>query len=168
MRNRLTSGRFGWVQLLAVLAVFLAAIAILYPLRTNGGPTHRTGCISNVKQLAVSMQFYFQDNNERFPLRDNWMDATDRYRKNDDILRCPRLRKGKAPQNQYGYAMNQAMSGAKEPEMPGKIPLVFDSINLARNASGTLDSLPDPPRHVKVNYIGYADGHAGPTSIAPP
>jgi hypothetical protein len=168
-RKSLFWGRLSLAETLMLLFVFAILAAILFPVYSNGGPTHRTGCISNVKQLAVAMQFYFQDNNERFPLRDNWMDATKDYRKNDDMLRCPTLAREKtAPKNQYGYAMNQAMSGAKEPEMPGKVPLVFDSINLARNASGTLESLPDPPRHVKVNYIGYADGHAGPLSVAAP
>lgn len=44
-------------------------------------------------------------------------------------------------------------------------PLLFDSINLARNASDPFVSLPNPPRrHTEgqppANYIAYADTHA--------
>ena len=148
-----------------LLIVFLIlAAGLLYAIFAPVGyPIHaamRSACLSNLKQLALAQQMYASDHDGRFPFRDNWMDATEKYRKNDDILRCSKLRKDKAPQNLYGYAMNQAMSGSKEPKDPDTVPLVFDSINLARNASGTLESLPNPPRHGKVDNIGYADGHA--------
>jgi len=117
--------------------------------------------MSHVKQIAYMQILYSADFDDRYPLRDNWMDSTTGYRKGDDMLRCPTFADDRnAPKNQYGYAMNQAMSGRKPPPNYAEVPLVFDSINLARNASGTLDSLPDPPRHGKGNIIGYADGHA--------
>ena len=89
------------------------------------------------------------------------MDAIYPYHKNEWIERCPTFVKDKeVPKNLYGYAMNQAMSGAKPPPNPDTVPLIFESVNLARNASGTLDSLPNPGRHDGKNSIGYADGHA--------
>ena len=39
-------------------------------------------------------------------------------------------------------------------------PMIYDSINYARNASDPLLSLPNPGRHEGYNVIGYADGHA--------
>jgi prepilin-type processing-associated H-X9-DG protein len=161
MRSKLTSGRFGRVQLLVILAVVVILSIVLFPLYApRRGARPVTRCLSNVKHLAGAMILYSQDNDGRFPLRDNWMDSTGSYRR-PRVVRCVIFADDRdSPRNQYGYAMNQAMSGAKEPANSGTVPLVFDSINLARNASGTLDSLPNPPRHEEYNNIGYADGHA--------
>jgi len=160
MRRRLLSGKIGW-QILLTLAVVAILAIFLFPLYApNRGARPVTRCISNVTQLARAMILYSQDNDGRFPLRGSWMDSTGNYRR-PRIVRCVLFADDRnSPQNQYGYAMNQAMSGQKEPKDPETVPLVFDSINLARNASGTLDSLPDPPRHGDYNNIGYADGHA--------
>jgi prepilin-type processing-associated H-X9-DG protein len=149
-----------------LLILFLTLFAIVLPgmLCPSLPPRQiaaRTRCISNIKQLALSATMYTADYDDRFPLRDNWMDSTKEYRKGDDMLRCPTFAfDEKAPKNLYGYAMNQAISGAKPPPNIANVPLIFDSVNLARNASGTLDSLPNPGRHGGQNVIGYADGHA--------
>ena len=154
------AGRFGWVQLLITLAALATLAIVLFPVYApRRGARSVNRCLSNVKQLAGAMILYSEDNDGRFPLRDNWMDSTGNYRR-PRTVRCVVFADDRdSPQNQYGYAMNQAMSGSKEPKDPDTVPLVFDSINLARNASGTLESLPNPPRHGKVDNIGYADGH---------
>jgi prepilin-type processing-associated H-X9-DG protein len=159
-RKSLLWESLSWLELLMVLLVFALLGAILFPVYTNGGPSRSTGCLSNVKQMGVMQIMYAADYDDRFPLRDNWMDSTQEYRKSEGILRCPTFAfDEKAPKNLYGYAMNQAMSGAKIPPKPDTVPLIFESVNLARNASGTLDSLPNPGRHNGKNMIGYADGH---------
>ena len=152
-----------WLEVLMMLALVAVFAAVLYPVFAPGdfkGPDPSTRCKSIVKQLALASIIYISDYDDRFPLRDSWMDGIFPYHKNKSIERCPTFAwDEKAPKNQYGYAMNQAMSGAKPPPNPEAVPLVFESVNLARNASGTLDSLPNPGRHNGRNVIGYADGH---------
>ena len=150
-----------WLEVLLVLATFVVLVAIIIPVRAGGGPTPMTACYSNVEQMAHAMIMYSADYDDRFPLRENWMESTYEYRKSDNMLRCPTFAwDEKAPKNHYGYAMNQTLSGAKTPPNPGTVPLVFDSVNLARNATGTLGSLPNPGRHNGKDMISYADGHA--------
>ncbi|MFI5385823.1 MAG: hypothetical protein ACHQ50_06850, partial [Fimbriimonadales bacterium] len=38
-------------------------------------------------------------------------------------------------------------------------PLIYDSVNLARNASDLVGSLPNPGRHHGHNNLCFADGH---------
>lgn len=161
-RKNLFWKKLSLLEVLLLCIMLFALAAILFPVYTGGGytPGPATHCLSNVKQLALMQIMYSADYDDRFPLRDNWMDSTKEYRKGDDMLRCPSFSWDESsPKNQYGYAMNQVMSGAKATSPSADMPLLFDSINLARNASGTLDSLPDPARHNGKNTIGYADGH---------
>jgi prepilin-type processing-associated H-X9-DG protein len=48
------------------------------------------------------------------------------------------------------------LSGQSSPSRPARA--LYDSSNLARNASDPGTSLPNPPRHLG-SVIGYADGH---------
>jgi len=99
---------------------------------------------------------YSTDNDGKPPPRDFWMDAIWDYTKNKQILHCD-LVKG---QGLYGYALNARVKtlGSNLPS-PETTPLVYDSVNLARNASDLVNSLPKPGRHDGVNHVVYADGH---------
>lgn len=92
------------------------------------------------------------------PPRENWMDAITPYTKNHVMEHCSEVR-GPA---EYGYAYNSQLSGLDETKIadPGKLPMIYDSTNLARNASDPVASLPKPGRHEGRNSISYADGHA--------
>ena len=159
---RKQKGEATWQLILGLVVLATLLALLLFPLFATGhGGSPRKACLSHVKQLAILQIMYAADYDDRFPLRDSWMDATYAYRKRSDILRCPTfVRDKEGPKNIYGYAMNLTLSGAKEPPKPETVPLIFESVNLARNASGTLDSLPNPGRHEKRSIIGYSDGHA--------
>ena len=103
---------------------------------------------------------YAGDYDEHFPDRDVWMNVVKPYLRGEAFYHCPKL-KEEYGADVYGYCFNAKLSGAKVPAMDRESqPLVFDSVNLARNASGSFDSLPEPGRHGGKNGIGYADGHA--------
>lgn len=127
--------------------------------------TKRWVCLSNVKQRSLALIMYAEDANERFPGRVRWMDATavylrpsssvDKSGDRDRDLRCPSVfRRG------YGYAFDAVLSEKKSPAQPEAVPLVYDSSNLARNASDGVTSLPRPARHDGKDNVAYADGHA--------
>ena len=65
---RCVCGGFTLVELLIVIAIILLLAAILFPVfgraRENA---RRTTCISNMRQLAMGMHMYAQDNDERMP-----------------------------------------------------------------------------------------------------
>lgn len=154
-----------WVQVsMWILAPILGVgllVAVLYPLFVRPGPiSHPPNCRANVKMLALANLIYQADWDDRFPLRDSWMDAIDVYVKSEHRLRCPALQTPEPNPQLYGYAFHRDRSGQKSPANPETAPLIFESIDLAKNAFGTLDSLPRPGRHEGKSIVGYADGSA--------
>ena len=114
-----------------------------------------TACLSNLKQQASGLLQYADDHDDRFALRDGWMDGIAPYVKPEGVFHDPELPKGA-----YGYAFNAALSSAKAPKSPERAPMVYDSVNPVRNASDAMTSLPRPGRHGGKNTVAYADGHA--------
>lgn len=146
-----------WTIVGSVLILGVVAHVAFTSVRAGGGPSPHRACISNLKQLALGVTMYTVDNDDRFPGRDVWMDATSSYIKNDAVFHCPDV--VDESNSTYGYAFDGKLSFAAMPkEGADKAPLVFDSVNLGRNASGGLDSMPNPPRPGGGN-VGYADGH---------
>jgi prepilin-type processing-associated H-X9-DG protein len=88
------------------------------------------------------------------------MDAAGRYRKPENWSHCPAVHPFSL--SAFGYAFNSNLSGKKVTAIanPAATPMLYDSTNLARNASDPVTSLPEPPRHGAGNNLGYADGHA--------
>jgi type II secretory pathway pseudopilin PulG len=156
---------WGWIMIGCggVFILLLAGIAImgaiLFPVFAQARERARqASCMSNIRQLSLAMQMYAQDYDDRLPLRARWMDSLLPYTKNEALLHCPSVRPG--GQTSYGYAFNSPLAGKKRSKLPSPAttPVLYDSRNLARNASDPMTSLPNPPRHLG-NVIGYADGH---------
>ena len=81
---------FTLIELLVVIAIVTVIAAILFPVfgtvRERG---RRTVCQSNLKQIALAMQQYVQDNDGSYPSLNNWAFAANSYAKNTKIFRCP-------------------------------------------------------------------------------
>ncbi len=90
--NRPTSrAGFTLIELLVVIAVVATLAALLFPVfagvRERG---RRTVCQSNLKQIALAMQQYVQDNNGTYPpLPHTWSNAAYSYTKSVQVFRCP-------------------------------------------------------------------------------
>ena len=101
--NRLTNrAGFTLIELLVVIAIVAVVAAILFPVfaavRERG---RRTVCQSNLKQIAMAMQQYVQDNGGVYPLASgtiskggvaylfDWSQAIFSYIKDDQLLLCP-------------------------------------------------------------------------------
>lgn len=144
-----------------LMGVCVAAV-VLFPVFAHSRERARNvGCINNLKQLGQACALYAQDHCDQLPPASTWMDAitpylTEPYRQ----LRCPSVHEG------FGYAFNSRFSRAALGELSpdqGRVPLIYDSVNLARNATDPLTSLPDPPRHRverQHNNALFADGSA--------
>lgn len=154
------------LEIVAIFGVIIVVVVVLWPVFPGGKyPAERAVCLSNLKQLATGHLMYVSDYDEKSANRDVWMDVLVPYTKNKELFYCPGLKEQKNPQL-YGYCFNAALSNQKLGENLEQLVFAFDSINLARNASGTLETLPKGGRHKnKVtnetsNTIAYADGHA--------
>ena len=82
---------FTLIELLTAIAIVAVIAAILFPVfatvRERG---RRTVCQSNLKQIAIAMQQYVQDNSGMYPPSySDWAYAPYSYLKNADVFRCP-------------------------------------------------------------------------------
>ena len=97
---------FTLIELLVVVAIIAVIAAILFPVfsavREKG---RRTACQSNLKQIALAMQQYVQDNGGTYPPGARcdgqdcfvqWPRAIFPYVKNVQVFRCPDQPTGKA------------------------------------------------------------------------
>lgn len=82
---------FTLIELLVVVGIVAVIAAILLPVfaivRERG---RRTVCQSNLKQIALAMQQYVQDNGGTYPPTScDWAYCPYSYLKNVDVFRCP-------------------------------------------------------------------------------
>lgn len=169
---------------IGVIALSLALVCfILWPVVFAAPSVDGHGkatCLTTLKQLALSGIMYAGDYDDRLPLRDEWMDAFRPYHKNILIEHCPGVQSSNADPNKppYGYAFDsrlslQVLAKVNEPRAQ---TFLYDSINLARNASDPLLSLPDPLREhpakggstKRYNSMAYLDGHVTELSAEEP
>jgi prepilin-type processing-associated H-X9-DG protein len=120
-------------------------------------PRDEGDCLSQVKQLCLSVQLYAEDYDQVLP-QNNWRQELEPYVKNKNLYTCPVV-KEKGDEN--GYAMNADVVGSSLTGLanPATMPLIFDSNSLAPSAVGSIADMPEPPRHPAGNTMGYVDGH---------
>jgi len=107
---------FTLIELLVVIAIIAILAAILFPVFARAREKARqTSCLSNVKQLSLSISMYTQDYDETLvPSRGKtgagawcvWTVYTAPYRKNDQLLMCPTGR-GKYAWGKCDYGLNR-------------------------------------------------------------
>ena len=145
--------------LFSLLIVFSIFAAMLFPVFSRARATaHKAECLSNVRNLSLSLQLYFCDNDDCFLPATNWCDVLHPYVHNREVkvFACPA-----APDLPCGYAFNASLSGASMLDVydPGQTVAFFES-DRGWNAAGGPELLPYEPRHLGGNNFGYVDGHA--------
>ena len=134
-------------------------------------PEVNKSCVQNLHSLYLAFSMYAQDY-DAMPPAAGWLqnpDLVSKVRENT-WLHCPAV--SNRHDNNYGYAMNDAVSGMqmhgrelKQTPHAAETPLVYDSSNLAISAHDSFTSLPSPGRHSGKDNVLYMDGHVA--AVAP-
>ncbi len=142
-----------------VCAVLFAAI--LFPVFAEARKAAQSSrCMSNLRQIGISMEIYSGSNDDTLPIADKWMDAFSKAGGRPRQLHCPTVSNFRS--SQYGFAFNKELSSKKTHQLDPSRELVFDSTLMSKNAVGSLSTLPLPGRHMRggqtVNHILHMDG----------
>jgi hypothetical protein len=108
-------------------------------------------CISHMKELAVTIRLYEEDNNDTFPAAGRWCDALQST--NTAMFRCPN-----APKKQRcSYAMNAKLGGVKDRgQIPEDTVMLFES-DAGWNAAGGPEIA--TARHVNtLLHVAFVNG----------
>lgn len=152
----------------APLLIVPVLSALLFPVFAQVRSRIRErACLSYLKIDAQAIALYTQDYDEHLPPSRVWMDGIQPFIsqvpkvRGRDPLHCPEAAPlGKSDwQVQYGYAFDSRLSQKSLANIAShsKTRLIYDSTNLARNASDPGASI--AYRHERRANVGFIDGH---------
>jgi len=131
----------------------LAWSAILIPAAIRAKQKAQTDqCVSHVKQVAMAVRLFAEDNNGLYPPAANWCDAVVTNLPSPKILQCPAQ-----PSRRSGYAFNRKVAGRTLSAVAPDTVMLFESSG-AWNGTGGQAELLSRSRHGHIFVIGFADG----------
>jgi len=121
---------FTLIELLVVIAIIAILAAILFPVFARARENaRRASCGSNIRQIALGIKQYGQDNDELFPLVGGvsgttpfgWAEAIQPYMKSVQIFQCPSESTGAVTgptvTGYSDYFLNSNLNGANEAQL---------------------------------------------------
>jgi hypothetical protein len=149
-------------------AVFVGVLALLMsvlPSHVWPGGYHKERrrkavCLSNIKNLSLSLQMYLADNADVFPPAAAWCDVFEDYTKNELVFQCPSVEE-RERDPACDFALNEALDGTRllhVTDLVGTVA-IFES-DIGWNAAGDASNLPAASRHLGGDNYGFADGSA--------
>jgi prepilin-type N-terminal cleavage/methylation domain-containing protein len=169
MRAPVQKRGFTLIELLVVIAIIAILAAILFPVLSKAeSKARQTACVSNIRQLSMSMLMYAQDNNGNLPNANTWTTDISNYASKRKIFQCP----ADSNANAVSYGLNGLLMDAN-----GK-GLLLDAVTEPADCGLLVDSDSAPflscgivgggnakyiyninLRHLNGCCMSYVDGH---------
>jgi hypothetical protein len=114
----------------------------------------------NLRALHTALIVYSESEGQ-LPPAEGWMDAIESRLRTSDMTQEEANKKLQSPtagDGEFGYAMNAAASGEWEGDLDPKMPLIFESRDLSRNAHGAPDDLVSEPAPDRPSLAITVDG----------
>lgn len=138
------------VSVAAFLMLPILAGLLLPALANAKGKAQTINCVNNMKQLALAIRLYSNDNNDTFPKADKWCDAILPEAGTTKIFVCPSASDGQRSH----YAFNAKLSEKKESEINPQTVMLFECAG-GWNKSGGPNDL---KKYHRVYVIAFMDG----------
>jgi prepilin-type processing-associated H-X9-DG protein len=136
-----------------VLFVLMLPATMLPALAKAKQRAQTINCVSNLKQLALGVRMYSNDNKDTFPAGDSWCDSIQSYVGRPSVYQCKADRTGQ----RCNYAINQKVAGKKENEINPQTVMLFE-IDGGWNVAGGPELLARRSRHGNIVNVAFADG----------
>lgn len=158
---------FTLIELLVVIAIIAILAAILFPVFARARENaRRASCMSNLKQMALGIMMYTQDNDEKFPcsaqlvsqlgitvsqLPNNgdfgnqtgdlyWQQAIYPYTKSTQVAFCPSALSPSGGAQYYNYGANFEIMSVHDAIVSPLKPLGLSAINAPSNVYLVMDA----------------------------
>jgi len=176
---------FTLIELLVVIAIIAILAAILFPVFAKAREKARqSSCLSNIKQIGISLLAYAQDYDERFPWHcgflagapqdsnNGWQNQIVPYIKNTQIFTCPSYTGGGGYCGGYGYNLSRNAAGTQvgcdymalgDCAYPAETIIIGDSDGTKWIGHWTypnMEQIDRPGRHNEGGNFCMVDGHA--------
>ena len=166
-------GRRGFtlIELLVVIAIIAILASMLFPVFSRArAKARQSSCLSNLKQIALSIEMYVQDYDECYnyyqhSLTQPWYDMLHPYMKNREIIVCPEKREwrpGGSEPSKTGYGLNQSVfpAGGGSP-----VPVAPISMSQIGDPAGTIGGADKHQGNIHCIGVSFSSSTAWPYNV---
>lgn len=156
--NRFHVHGFTLTELLVAIAIIAVLAAIVIPVSLQArAKAHETNCVSNMRQVCLTMRMYVDDNNDSWPSLGAWQFWKETH---PNLPRCPLVNDAKPGGGKYedgvpGYALGAGVLRASV----SSLPFPATTVCLCEQAPNEILTFgPDPHFNTEPYPYGQEEG----------